>query len=179
MKLVKIDDIKEVDLELLQKDFSQSKELIHGCNGLMKAKELPTWRKTIKKLENKPPKNKARTLQFFIMNDSEEYLMGVIDFRLTLLPFQEIDGGHISYTIRKSDRGKGYAKEALMEVLRLAREESDLKEVLLTCKKENEASKKVIQSCGGEFEKSIFINNSYIEHYRIKLNLTSFMKSKG
>ncbi|WP_288393833.1 GNAT family N-acetyltransferase [uncultured Vagococcus sp.] len=81
----------------------------------------------------------------------------------------ELDGGHISYTIRKNKRGQGYAKEALVKVLRFAREKSDLKEVLLTCKKENMISKKVIQSCGGKLEKTFFINNSYIEHYRIEL----------
>ena len=168
MKLIKIDDIKDSDLLLLQKEFGKSKEITHGCNGLIQAKEISVWRKNIKKLESRHTKNKAKTIQFFIVSDKEE-LIGVIDFRFSLLPFQELDGGHISYTIRKSERGQGYAKEALVKVLRFAREKSDLKQVLLTCKKENMISKKVIQSCGGKLEKTIFINNSHIEHYRIEL----------
>lgn len=168
MKLIKIDDIKDSDLLLLQKEFRKSKEIIHGCNSLIQASDLSVWRKNIKKLECNPPKNKPKTIQYFIVSDKEE-LIGVIDFRFCLLPFQELDGGHISYTIRKSKRGQGYAREALVKVLRFAREKSDLKEVLLTCKKENMLSKKVIQSCGGKLENTIFINNSHIEHYRIEL----------
>lgn len=168
MRLVKIDEVTDLELISLQNDFRISKELIHGCNGLVKANKLRLWKKNIRKLENDPSKDKVKTIQFFMRNESNQ-LVGVIDFRCKLLPFQELNGGHISYTVRKEERGKGYAKKALKEVLKIVKEKSKLKEVLLTCETANIASKKVIKSCGGKLEKTIFINNNYIEHYRIKL----------
>ena len=48
MKLIKIDDIKDSDLLLLQKEFRKSKEIIHGCNSLIQASDLSVWRRISK-----------------------------------------------------------------------------------------------------------------------------------
>lgn len=64
-------------------------------------------------------------------------------------------GGNIGYLIRPSARGKGYGKE----MLRLALEEArkiGLRKVLVSCRRENIASDKVILSNGGVYERDFY-----------------------
>lgn len=57
-------------------------------------------------------------------------------------------GGHIGYTIKPSQRGKGYGNIILKELLNKANDKG-IKKVLLTCNEENIRSRKVIESnCG-------------------------------
>lgn len=57
-------------------------------------------------------------------------------------------GGHIGYTIRPSERGKGYGKILLRELINQAVNQG-IKDILFTCYEDNEASRKVIESNNG------------------------------
>jgi HAD superfamily hydrolase (TIGR01509 family) len=60
-------------------------------------------------------------------------------------------GGHISYGVRPSERGKGYATHMLRLVLDEARSRG-MTRVLITCDNDNVASARVIQKNGGVLE---------------------------
>jgi predicted acetyltransferase len=60
-------------------------------------------------------------------------------------------GGHIGYTIRPSERGKGYGNLILKELLKKAKEKG-IEAALLTCGEGNVRSRKVIEHNGGELE---------------------------
>lgn len=77
--------------------------------------------------------------------------VGFLNIRLCLNDFLLEEGGHIGYSIRPSERGKGYAKEALRQGLQVAKEKN-IKKALVTCSVENPASRAVIVSNGGVFE---------------------------
>ncbi len=57
-------------------------------------------------------------------------------------------GGHIGYAIRPSERGKGYGKMILKELLVKAKEKG-ISDVLMTCMEENHLSRKVIEANNG------------------------------
>ena len=90
--------------------------------------------------------------------------VGFLNIRLCLNDFLLEEGGHIGYSIRPSERGKGYAKEALRQGLQVAKEKN-IKKALVTCSVENPASRAVIVSNGGVFED---VCNS-VERYWIDL----------
>lgn len=90
--------------------------------------------------------------------------VGFLNIRLCLNDFLLEEGGHIGYSIRPSERGKGYAKEALRQGLQVAKEKN-IKKALVTCSVENPASRAVIVSNGGVFED---VRNS-VERYWIDL----------
>ena len=77
--------------------------------------------------------------------------VGFLNLRLRLNDFLLEEGGHIGYSIRPSERGKGYAKEALRQGLQVAKEKN-IKKALVTCSVGNSASRAVIVSNGGVFE---------------------------
>ena len=77
--------------------------------------------------------------------------VGFLNLRLRLSDFLLEEGGHIGYSIRLSERGKGYAKESLRQGLQIAKEKN-IKRALVTCSTENPASRAVILANGGELE---------------------------
>ena len=77
--------------------------------------------------------------------------VGFLNLRLRLSDYLLEEGGHIGYSIRPSERGKGYAKEALRQGLQVAKEKN-IKRALVTCSTENPASRAVILANGGQFE---------------------------
>ena len=77
--------------------------------------------------------------------------VGFLNLRLRLSAYLLEEGGHIGYSIRPSERGKGYAKEALHQSLQVAKEKN-IHRALVTCSTENPASRAVILANGGQFE---------------------------
>ena len=77
--------------------------------------------------------------------------LGFLNLRLRLNNFLLEKGGHIGYSIRPSERGKGYAKETLSQGLQVAKEKN-IKKALVTCSVNNHASRAVILANGGFIE---------------------------
>jgi predicted acetyltransferase len=66
----------------------------------------------------------------------------------------EIEGGHIGYAIRPSQRLKGYGTEILRRTL-LEAAKLGLHKVLVTCNADNLGSIKIILANGGIFDEEI------------------------
>lgn len=103
---------------------------------------------------------------FFAVKDYEE-IIGIVNFRHTLTDFYK-DSGHIGYSVRPTERRKGYATEILKQVLELAKSQG-LTKVFLTCKKDNEASKKTILRNSGVLNRSFEKSKIEYEEYYIKI----------
>ena len=78
-------------------------------------------------------------------------VLAVSNLRHDLNDFLRHEGGHIGYSVRPSERGKGYATLMVKLVLKKAKQ-LGLERVLITCDKDNVASAKVIQKNGGTLE---------------------------
>lgn len=87
--------------------------------------------------------------EFWLVKDRR--ILARVSIRHRLNAGLEIEGGHIGYDVRPSERRKGYG--TLM--LRLALDEArklGLRRVLITCDTDNIASAKIIEKNGGIFE---------------------------
>lgn len=80
--------------------------------------------------------------------------LGFLNLRLRLNDRLLQHGGHIGYCIRPSERGKGYAKEQLRLGL-LEAKRKNIARVLVTCHVDNEASRRMILSQGGQLENQL------------------------
>lgn len=90
--------------------------------------------------------------------------VGFLNLRLVLNDFLLNQGGHIGYSVRPTARGKGYAKDMLMQSLPLAKGKN-IQPVLVTCRENNPASRAVILSQNGILEDV----RDGIERYWIKM----------
>ncbi len=81
-------------------------------------------------------------------------------------------GGHIGYDVRPGEQGKGYATAMVAMVLEKARQ-LGLTRVMLTCKKDNPASARVIVKNGGVLEQECWWEENgrrlLIQNYWIEL----------
>ena len=96
------------------------------------------------------PENRVPSIQFVLFDESG-HALGFLNLRLRLNEGLLNYAGHIGYSIRPSERGKGYAKEALHQGLQVAKEKN-IPRALVTCSTENPASRAVILANGGQFE---------------------------
>lgn len=90
---------------------------------------------------------------YLIWNENNE-IVGGINIRYQDNDFILNYAGHIGYGIAPWERNKGYAKEALKQMLLIARE-LGLDKVLLTTDENNIASQHVILATGGVLEKTL------------------------
>lgn len=94
------------------------------------------------------PKGKVPDLTYFYVREEDDRIVGMVNIRLALNDFLRNEAGHIGYSVRPTERRKHYATEMLrssLEVLKAI----GIKEALVSCDKENVASKGVILNCGG------------------------------
>ena len=98
---------------------------------------------------------------YFLMEESEDRIIGAVDIRRRLNEKLLQSGGHIGYGIRPAMRRGGYATRLLSLAL-LKCSEIGLEKVLLTCDKENTASSGVILRNGGVLENEFLEENDSI-----------------
>ncbi len=103
-----------------------------------------------KEMGIKLPENRVPSIQF-VLFDKSDHALGFLSLRLRLNEGLLNHAGHIGYSIRPSERGKGYAKESLQQGLQIAKEKN-IKRALVTCSTENPASRAVILANGGKLE---------------------------
>ena len=81
----------------------------------------------------------------------EELAVGFLNLRLRLNDYLLHQGGHIGYSVRPTERRKGYATQMLKEALLIAHTKN-IGKLLITCNETNVASRSVILANGGRLE---------------------------
>lgn len=118
--------------------------------------------------ENLPSEYSPHTL-YLAINDKEE-IVGAIGIRWKQVPILMTYGGLIGYSIRPSQRGKGYASQMLKLALEKFKK-TDIENILITCKDFNIASKKVIEKNGGIYENTYKNNDDGYNYLRYWIKL--------
>lgn len=88
----------------------------------------------------------ART--FFLVRESDKRIVGMCNVRLALNESLKKFGGHIGYSIRPTERGKGYNNMNLFLALNVA-DEHGIDVVLMDADLDNPASWKTMEHFGG------------------------------
>ena len=132
-------------------EFYEYNSDINGTGGLQRY--LDNYDGWLEKLEEDykriPNEEKVPAKTYFLVRESDNRIVGMINIRLALNERLKKYGGHIGYCIRPTERGKGYNKINLYLGLKICKEHG-IKEVFMDADKENPASWKTMESLGGK-----------------------------
>ena len=127
--------------------------LINGAAGLDNFSSIKDWLEELKKRSSQAtvPEGLVPSTTYLAIREIDNYIVGMVDIRHYLDEFLTQVGGNIGYSVRKTERNKGYAKQILKLALEKCKD-LKMKKVLITCDEDNIASEKVILSANAKFE---------------------------
>ncbi|MBP3708584.1 MAG: GNAT family N-acetyltransferase [Clostridia bacterium] len=108
---------------------------------------------------------------YFLVRENDDKIVGMINIRTKLNERMKKSGGNIGYGIRPKERRKGYNKINLYLAL-LKCQKYGIKNVILSCRKDNIGSSKTMKALGGYYDREIYsiVENCIIEFYRIDVD---------
>lgn len=144
-----------------------------GCGSLRFNESPEQWLADVRAYTDPAtlPEGKVLATQFLTVRESDGRLVGMVNVRHYFNDYLEQFGGHIGYSVRPSERRKGYAKEQLRLALPFCKGTLGLDRVLITCYTSNEGSRRTILSAGGVYESTVHEpdRNEDLERYWITL----------
>jgi len=144
--------LERAALDMRKEYFEFGESKIAGGAGFHGATSYSMWMKRTLESKNTPLPGYMPSVTYFATIDDTP--VGMLQIRLELNESLFKTGGHIGYSVRPTMRNNGYA--TYMLALALERCASmGINNILVTCKKDNAASARVIVKNGGILENEV------------------------
>ena len=162
-------ELKKEALEYRQEHFDFGEQIINGGELFDKIGSYDEWLEKVSANANAETVDPDWVLTdtFFAVRESDSKIIGIADLRYQLNDFLK-DFGNCGYSVRPSERKKGYAAEILRQIC-LAAKEHGLEQLQLSVEKDNAASIKTINKNGGIYSRSFIFEDEEADVYLIKL----------
>ena len=161
-------DHKEAALDFKKEFKDNGENVINGSEMLDNIDSYEEWLKSV--TDNVRPETVnpdwVVTDTYFVLDETEK-IIGIIDLRHELKGFLK-NFGNTGYSVRPSERRKGYATKMLAMLLDTARD-AGLESLQLSVERSNEPSVKTIIKNGGKHERSFEFEGEEADVYRIAL----------
>lgn len=171
--LIKPDNSLSGEITAYRQEFLSDGSSMDGCGSLRRRANPQDWLDDNALLENEAtvPEKWVASTQYVFLRISDRKILGMIQVRHYFNDYLRQFGGNIGYSIRPSERRKGYAIRMLRDCLPLCRT-LRLDKVLITCLDDNEGSRRTILANGGIYESTVYDSgeNVHLQRYWIDLN---------
>ena len=158
--------------EAYRREFLDFGGSMDGAGSLRRLESGRAWLDEVERFSRPEtvPEGKVVSTQFILVREADDRLLGMLQLRHDLNDYLRRIAGHIGYSVRPSERRRGYAKRMLAMALDEARK-LGLERVMISCSVENEASRRTILSNGGVFESTVLdeTDGELLERYWIEL----------
>ena len=162
-----LEAVAEYRAEFLEKGGSMD-----GSSNLRRYENMMDWYDWIQKAEHREtcPANWVPDTQLISVRRADGRIVGMLDIRHELNETCLNLFGNIGYSIRHSERGKGYATIQLGLAMQICKS-MGMSKVLISCHRENLPSAKTILHHGGLLENEVVDqrNNEVLQRYWIIL----------
>ena len=172
-QLIKPDESYYEAVASYQREMLVAKSSMEGMGVLKRLVDPAEWLRQSRSGEHPEllPPGRVPVTQFILADPETKRIYGMLQVRHSLNEYMKRFAGHIGYSVRPTERGKGYATKMLNEALVFCKEELKLEKVMVSCRAENEASRRTILACGGVLDEKVyeFISDFWVEKYWITL----------
>ena len=163
-----VKEYEEAAREFKQEFFDNGEATINGSELLDRMDSYDEWLQSV--TDNASPETVnpswVVTDTYFAFDDDDR-IVGIIDLRHELNDFLK-DFGNSGYSVRPSERRKGYATRMLGLIVQRAGE-IGLDRLHLSVERSNEPSVKTITKNGGKYERSFIFEGEEADVYMIDL----------
>lgn len=161
-------DMKEEAMAYRQSHFDVGEKIISGSELLDRTEDYEEWVRSVAANTSPETVNPAWVLtDTFFAVDEADRIVGIIDLRHELNDFLQ-DFGNVGYSVKPSERRKGYATEMFRQVREIARQ-AGMHELHMAVHRDNEPSVKTIVNAGGEAYRSFIAEEKWADMYLVQL----------
>lgn len=139
-----------------KQEFLEAGDSMDGCGPLPRLENIEEYTQMCRDYEDpeRVPEHLVPATQFLFVRKCDNRLIGMIQVRHRFNDYLEKYAGHIGYSVRPSERRKGYAKKMLKMTLPFCKD-LGISRVLISCIDGNIGSEKTILANGGVYESTV------------------------
>lgn len=162
----------EAQIRAFRQDFLDAGSLSEGSGSLLRYERTEDWLAQVARYADPAtvPPDRVPCTQYIYVRACDGKIVGMIQIRHYLNEMLEKYAGHIGYSVCPSERRRGYATQMLSAALDKCRE-MGLRRVMISCRPDNEASRRTILRNGGVYENTVWEpeRDRALERYWIEL----------